>query len=68
MTLKATWAGDALELSRKTSFTAPDGTDRTNATTQKLALSGEGKVLTANVHTEGGRGGPTDATYVFNKQ
>ena len=68
MTLKATWAGDVLELSRKTSFTAQDGTERTSATTQKLSLSGDGKVLTANVHSEGGRGGPTDSTLVFNKQ
>ena len=68
LTLKATWAGDALELSRKTSFTGQDGTERVNSTTQKLSLSGDGKVLTANVHAEGGRGGPTDSTLVFNKQ
>jgi hypothetical protein len=68
MTLKATWAGDALELSRKTSFTAQDGSERTSNTTQKLSLSGDGKVLTAVVHSEGGRGGPTDSTLVFNKQ
>jgi hypothetical protein len=67
MTLKATWAGDALELSRKTSFTAQDGSERTGVTTQKLSLSGDGKVLTAVVHSEGGRG-PTDSTLVFNKQ
>ena len=66
-TLKATWAGDALELSRKTTFTTPDG-DRTSTNTQKLSLSGDGKVLTAAVHSEGGRGGPTDSTLVFNKQ
>jgi len=68
MTLKATWAGAALELSRKTSFTGQDGTERTSTTAQKLSLSGDGKVLTANVHSEGGRGGPTDSTLVFNKQ
>lgn len=68
MTLKATWAGGALELSRKSSFTAQDGTERTSATTQKLSLSADGKVLTANVHSEGGRGGPMDSTLVFNKQ
>ena len=68
MMLKATWAGAVLELSRKTSFTAPDGTERTSATAQKLSLSGDGKVLTAVVHSEGGRGGPTDSTLVFNKQ
>jgi hypothetical protein len=66
-TLKATWAGDALELSRKTSFTTPDG-ERVNLNTQKLSLSADGKVLTAAVHSEGGRGGPTDSTLVFNKQ
>src|SRR5258707_12518397 len=57
-TLKATWAGDALELSRKTSFTGPDGAERVNTNTQKLSLSGDGKVLTAALHSEGGRGGP----------
>ena len=66
-TLKATWAGDALELSRKTTFTTDQG-DRTSTNTQKLSLSGDGKVLTAVVHSEGGRGGPTDSTFVFNKQ
>jgi len=66
-TLKATWAGAALELSRKTSFTGQDGTERVSTTTQKLSLSGDGKVLTAAVHSEGGRGGPTDSTLVFNK-
>ena len=66
-TLKATWNGDALELSRKTSSTGPDGTERTSTNTQKLSLSGDGKVLTAAVHSEGGRGGPTDSTLVFNK-
>jgi hypothetical protein len=66
-TLKATWAGNALELSRKTSFTAQDGTERTNSETRKLSLSGDGKVLTAVVHSEGGRGGPSDSTLVFNK-
>jgi hypothetical protein len=66
-TLKATWAGDALGLSRKTSFTGQDGTERVSTTTQKLSLSGDGKVLTAAVHSEGGRGGPSDSTLVFNK-
>jgi len=65
-TLKATWAGDALELSRKTTFTTEQG-DRTTNNTQKLSLSGDGKVLTAVVHSEG-RGGPTDSTLVFTKQ
>jgi polyisoprenoid-binding protein YceI len=66
LTLKATWAGDALELSRKTTFTTDQG-DRTSTTTQKLSLSGDGKVLTAAVHSEGGQGGPSDSTLVFNK-
>jgi hypothetical protein len=67
-TLKATWSGDALELSQKTSFTGQDGTERVNSNTRKLSLSGDGKTLTAVVHSEGGRGGPTDSTLVFNKQ
>src|SRR5581483_3092542 len=67
-TLKATWSGATLELSRKTSFTAPDGTERTSSETRKLSLSGDGKTLTAVVHSEGGRGGPMDSTLVFNKQ
>lgn len=66
-TFKATWAGSGLELSRKSTFTTPDG-ERTSASTQKLSLSGDGKVLTAVVHSEGGRGGPQDSTLVFNKQ
>ena len=66
-TLKATWAGAALELSRKTSFTGQDGAERVSTNTQKLSLSGDGKVLTAAVHSEGGRGGPSDSTLVFNK-
>jgi hypothetical protein len=66
-TLKATWSGNDLGLSRKTTFTTDQG-DRTSTNTQKLSLSGDGKVLTAVVHSEGGRGGPTDSTLVFNKQ
>jgi hypothetical protein len=68
VTSKATWAGNDLELSRKISFTGQDGAERVNANTQKLSLSADGKVLTAVVHQEGGRGGPTDSTLVFNKQ
>jgi hypothetical protein len=67
-TFKATWSGNALELSRNTTFTAQDGTERKSSETRKLSLSGDGKVLTAVVHSEGGRGGPTDSTLVFNKQ
>jgi hypothetical protein len=68
LTTKATWAGNDLELFRKTSFTGQDGTERVSTSTQKLSLSADGKVLTAVVHSEGGRGGPTDSTLVFNKQ
>jgi hypothetical protein len=68
LTAKATWAGNDLELSRKTSFTGQDGTERVSTSTQKLSLSADGKVLTAVVHSEGGRGGPTDSTLVFNKK
>jgi hypothetical protein len=39
----------------------------TTTTTQKLSLSGDGKVLTAAVHSESPRG-PQDSTLVFNKQ
>jgi len=67
-TLKATWSGDALELSRNSTFTGQDGTERKSSDTRKLTLSGDGKTLTAVVHSEGGRGGPTDSTLVFNKQ
>jgi len=67
LTTKATWSGGTLDLVRKTSFTAQDGSERTNTNTQKLSLSGDGKTLTAVVHSEG-RAGPTDSTLVFNKQ
>jgi len=67
LTLKAAWAGGVLELSRKTTFTTDQG-DRVSTNTQKLSLSGDGKVLTASVHSEGGQGGPSDSTLVFNKQ
>jgi hypothetical protein len=66
-TLKATWSGDALELSRNSTFTGQDGTERKSSETRKLSLSGDGKTLTAVVHSEGGRGGPSDSTLVFNK-
>ena len=66
-TLKTTWSGDTLELSRNTTFTAQDGTERKSSETRKLSLSGDGKALTAVVHSEGGRG-PSDSTLVFNKQ
>ena len=68
VTTKATWAGDVLELMRKSAFPGQDGTERVSTTTQKLSLSADGKVLTAAVHSEGGQGGPQDSTLVFNKQ
>jgi hypothetical protein len=67
-TRKAAWSGDGktLELTAKTTFTGQDGTERTSTSTDKLQLSGDGKVLTVNRHSEGGRG-PQDSTLVFNK-
>jgi len=68
-TRKATWSGDqkTLELTAKTTFTGQDGTERTSSSTDKLQLSGDGKVLTVNRHSEGGRNGTQDSTLVFNK-
>lgn len=66
VTSKATWAGNDLELSRKSVFQGPNG-EVTNSTTQKLSLSADGKVLTSVQHSEGPRG-PSDSTLVFNKQ
>lgn len=65
---KATWSSDGstLELNSKTTFTGQQG-EITSTTTQKLALSGDGKVLTVNRHSEGGRTAG-DSTLVFNKQ
>jgi len=65
-TFKATWAGSNLELSRKSVLTGPNG-EVTTSESRKLALSGDGKVLTATVHSESPRG-VTDSTLVFNKQ
>ena len=67
LTTKAGITGGTLDLMRKTTFTGQDGTERVNTTNQKLSLSGDGKTLTAVVHSEGGRG-PSDSTLVFNKQ
>ena len=64
-TMKATWSGATLELSRKTVFQGPNG-EVTSTTTQKLSLSADGKVLTAVVHSESPRGAQ-DSTLVFNK-
>jgi len=65
-TSKATWSGDTLELSRKTTFQGQQG-EVTTTNSQKLSLSGDGKVLTAVVHSESPRGAQ-DSTLVFNKQ
>jgi hypothetical protein len=65
-TLKATWAGNALQLSRNSTFNGPNG-EVTSTDTRKLELSGDGKMLTATVHSEGPRG-TMDSTLVFNKQ
>ena len=65
-TSKATWSGNDLNLSRTIVFQGPNG-EVTSVTTQKLSLSGDGKVLTAVVHSESPRG-TTDSTLVFNKQ
>jgi len=65
-TLKATWAGSTLELSRKSVLNGPNGEVKTSES-RKLALSGDGKVLTAIIHSESPRG-TTDSTLVFNKQ
>ena len=65
-TLKATLAGNTLQLSRNSTFNGPNG-EVTSSETRKLELSGDGKVLTATVHSESPRG-TTDSTLVFNKQ
>ena len=67
LTTKATGSPTALELLRKTAFTPQDGSERVSTTTQKLTLSGDGKTLTAAVHSEGGRNAG-DSTLVFTKQ
>jgi|SRR4030095_5157047 hypothetical protein len=65
---KATWSsnGANLELVSKTTFQGQDGNEITSTTTEKLALSGDGKVLTVTRHSESPRG-PQDSTYVFTK-
>src|ERR1051325_11737857 len=65
-TSKATWSGATLELSRKSTFQGPNG-EVTTSNVQKLSLSGDGKTLTAVVHSESPRG-TTDSTLVFDKQ
>ena|SRR2546421_2451590 len=67
-TMKATMSGGTLELMSKTAFTAQDGSERVNTTTQKLSLSGDGKTLTVVAHREGGQQPVPDTTMVYNKQ
>ena len=68
-TRTAKWStdGGTLELTTKSTFTGQDGTERTSTSSDKLQLSGDGKVLTVNRHSDGGRG-PQDSTFVFNKK
>jgi hypothetical protein len=67
-TTKATWSsdGNTLELSSVRTGSR-DGTEFKFTTNEKLSLSGDGKVLTVNRHSESPRG-PQDSTLVFNKQ
>ena len=64
---KATWSGDGktLELTSKSTFQGPNG-EFTATSSDKLTLSGDGKMLTVVSHRESPRG-PQDATLVFNK-
>jgi hypothetical protein len=66
-TRKAAWSSDGktLELTTKSTFTGQNG-EQTLTSTDKLQLSGDGKVLTVNSHRESPRG-PQDSTLVFNK-
>jgi hypothetical protein len=62
---KAAVSGDTVELVSKVTFTNQDGNEVTSTTTDKLSVSGN--TLTVTHHSEGGRGGPQDSTYVFMK-
>jgi hypothetical protein len=65
---KATLSSDGktLELVSKLTFQTQDGNEMTTTSTDKLSLSGDGKVLTVVRHSESPRG-PQDSTMVFNK-
>ena len=65
---KATLSSDGktLELVNKNMFTNQDGNEITITSTDKLSLSGDGKVLTVARHSESPRGAQ-DSTLVFNK-
>ena len=64
--MKSAWDGGALVLTtvRSGQF---NGQDFKSTLTDKLSLSADGKTLTINRHSEGGRGGPTDSTMVYTK-
>jgi hypothetical protein len=57
--------GKTLELTSKSTFQGQEG-EITATTTEKLQLSGDGKTLTVNRHSESPRGAQ-DSTLVFNK-
>ena len=65
---KATLSSDGktLELVSKLTFQTQDGSEMTTTSTDKLSLSGDGKVLTVVRHSESPRGAQ-DSTMVFNK-
>src|SRR5689334_7531419 len=67
VTRKATVSSDGktVDLSSKSTFEGPNG-EVTSTTTEKLQLSGDGKTLTVNRHSESPRG-TQDSTLVFNK-
>ena len=65
---KATLSSDGktLELSSKVTGQAPDGSEFSFTSTDKLSLSADGKVLTVVRHSESPRGAQ-DSTWVLNK-
>ena len=67
-TTKATWGSDGKTLELSSVRTGSrDGNEFKFTTTDKMSLSGDGKVLTDARHSESPRG-PQDSTMVFNKQ
>ena len=64
---KATVSGDGktIEMTSKSTFNGPNGEITLNSS-DKLVLSGDGKMLTVNRHSESPRG-TQDSTLVFNK-
>lgn len=57
--------GKTIDLTSKATFQGPDG-EIVSTTTEKLVLSGDGKMLTVTRHSESPRGAQ-DSTLVFNK-